>query len=144
MNTLGWYSIGAIAIIFMIFYFVRKVPVYGALCLLAILAFALLTVPLLDVQQPSEWVVAVVGLLLSVFGLLIVRVMLVRSVSLRLLRRLADGEEESVGEDIEGRVEDMRGFKLIGSDSGACNLTSFGRLVGGTMALFYSLFRIAR
>jgi len=132
----------ALAAIGVVFYFVRKIPAYVAACALLVMAFAGLTLPFFG-QRPSEWIVLTAGLLLCVFGLLIVRVMLVRSVSLRLLRSIDEGHAERMSEDIGGRLADMRGFRLIEITDGQCALTPFGRLVGGTIAAFYSLFRIA-
>lgn len=143
MSLLSWYGLCALALIGGIFYFVRKIPAYAALCLLAVVGFAGVTLPLLDLAHPSEWLVMTFGLLLCVFGLLIVRVMLVRSVSLRLLRTIDEGQAEHMSEDIGGRLADMRGFRLIETEGEQCALTPFGRLVGGVVAAFYSLFRIA-
>jgi hypothetical protein len=143
MSLLSWYGLGALALIGGIFYFVRKISAYAALCLLTVVGFAGVTFPVLDLGRPSEWLVMTFGLLLCVFGLLIVRVMLVRSVSLRLLRTIDEGQAEHMSDDIGGRLADMRGFGLIKTDGERCTLTPFGRLVGGVVATFYSLFRIA-
>jgi hypothetical protein len=87
----------------------------------------------------------VVALLLCIFGLLIVRVMLVRSVSLRLLARMDSGENESMGEDIGGRLSDMRAFRLIqAAPDGKNTLTAWGWTVSTIIAVLYSLLRIDR
>ena len=142
MSLLSWYGTGALALIGVCFYFVRRIPAYLALCLLAVVGFAVVTFPLLDLTNPAEWVVMTTGLLLCIFGLLIVRVMLIRSVSLRLLRSIQDGQAERMNEDIGGRLADMRGFRLIEMQEGQCELTAFGRLVGGAIGACYSLLRI--
>ena len=144
MNVLGQYSAGALLLILLVFYFVRQVKAYALLCLAVVVGFAVLTLPGLEGAQASEWIVATLGLLLGVFGLLIVRIMLIRSVSLRLLASIDTGRAESMGEDIGGRLGDMRAFKLIQGGDDACQLTGFGRLIGGGVALFYTLFRIAK
>jgi hypothetical protein len=143
MASLSWYGLGALALIGVFFYFVRKIPAYVALCSLTVLGFAFVTFPLLDRERPSEWVVMTTALMLCIFGLLIVRVMLIRSVSLRLLRSIQEGHAERMNEDIGGRLADMRAFRLIETREGLCELTPFGRLVGGGIAAFYSLLRIA-
>lgn len=143
MGPLAWYGLLTLAAIGVIFYFVRKIPAYLGTAGCTVLIFAWATFPLLDRARPSEWIVLAAGLLLCVFGLLIVRVMLVRSVSLRLLRSIDEGQAERMNEDIGGRLADMRGFRLIETSGGHCSLTPFGRLVGGGIAALYTLFRIA-
>lgn len=142
MNSLSWYALGALASIGLTFYAVRKIPVYAAICLVVVLAHGVLTWPLVDLQSTSEWIVSTAGLALCVFGLLIVRVMLIRSVSLRMLRRIDEGGAETMEEDIGGRLPDMRAFKLIGAQREVCELTPFGRVIGTSVAAFYALFRI--
>jgi hypothetical protein len=143
MAPLGVYAVGALALVLAIFYFVRKIPAYLALSAVVVVVFALATVGHIEWVQPSEWIVAVAGLLLCVFGLLIVRVMLIRSVSLRLLASIDSGAQETIGEDIGGRLHDMIAFGLIRAvPDGTCDLTPFGRFVGGVVAVFYSVFRI--
>jgi len=47
-----------------------------------------------------------------------------------------------MGEDIGGRLHDMRKFGLIQPAGEGNTLTPFGRLVSGVVALFYTLVRI--
>jgi hypothetical protein len=112
--------------------------------MLIVAACAALTVPLVEWSRPSEWILLIVGLFLCVFGLLIVRVMLIRSVSLHLLSNILAGKEGHMAEDIGGRLGDMRAFGLIRTDEGVSQLTAFGRLISGIVAVFYLLFRIDR
>jgi hypothetical protein len=143
MAPLGWYVVGALALILAIFYLVRRIPAYIALSAVVVVAFAAATFARVDWAYPSDWVVAVVGLFLCVFGLLIVRVMLIRSVSLQLLARIDSGRQESIVEDIGGRLHDMIAFGLIRPmPDGTRGLTPFGRFVSGVVAVFYSVFRI--
>jgi hypothetical protein len=142
MSVLDAYGLGALAAIALVFYFVRRIPAYVGLCVAAVVAFAASTFRLVAWDEPSEWIIMTVGLLFSVFGLLIVRVMLIRSVSLRMLGRIDAGTNESMGEDIGGRLGDMRAFRLIRTNGELNELTGFGRFVAGVVAVFYSLFRI--
>jgi hypothetical protein len=142
MSALDWYGVGALALILLVFYSIRKILVYVALCGTIVVGVALATRGLADSERLSEWIVMMAGLLLCIFGLLIVRVMLVRSVSLRLLGTLEAGGQQSVGEDVGGRLNDMRSFQLIHAIQGGNALTAFGRLVSGGVAIFYWLFRI--
>jgi hypothetical protein len=143
MMPLAWYAIAALTIVLGIFYFVRRIPAYLALTVVVVAGFAAVTAGRVDWTQGAEWVVIVVGLLLCIFGLLIVRVMLIRSVSLQLLARIDGGGQESIGEDIGRRLHDMRSFRLIRTaPDGTSALTGWGRLVGAVVAVFYAVFRI--
>jgi hypothetical protein len=83
------------------------------------------------------------GLCLAVFGLLIVRVMLTRSVSLHLLRRLQASLNDEFTRDIGSRLDDMRGFGLIRDVEGEkVMLTTFGQFIGSVVAVLYTAFKI--
>ncbi len=143
MDSLSSYAVAALALILLVFYFVRKIPAYLALSSVVAAGYAGVTGASLDWRRPSEWLVFVAGLLLWTFGLLIVRLMLVRSVSLRLLATMDGGVEETIVEDIGGRFHDMRSFRLTRTeDDGTSALTGWGRLVSGVVAALYSVFRI--
>jgi hypothetical protein len=142
MTALNWYGAGALALILVVFRFVRRITVYLALELAIVGAFAMATFPSVDWDRPSEWIVMTAGFLACIFGLLIVRVMLIRSVSLHLLGKIEAAIQGSFGEELGGRLCDMRAFRLIRTTEGSNALTLFGRLVGNFVALFYSVFRI--
>jgi hypothetical protein len=142
MTPLDWYGIAALALIGLCFYLVRKIPAYVGLSGAIALGFGVITFGQVDWQSPARWLVMECGLLLFIFGLLIVRTMLIRSVSLHLLGRLESGQAGSMGEDIGGRLKDMRKFGLIQPAGGGNALTPFGRLVSSVVALFYGLVRI--
>lgn len=142
MTTLDWYGMGALALIVLFFYSVRSVRAYVILCVLIAGGFAATTSGLVDWDRPSEWIVMTTGLLLCAFGLLIVRVMLIRSVSLQILGRIEGGTPNAFGEDLVKRLHDMRVFRLIRTTEGSAALTPFGHLVSSVVTLFYSLFRI--
>ena len=145
MVSLTWYMVGALAVVLAVFYLVRKIPAYLALSVVVVGAFAAATLSRVDWGWPAEWLVMVVGLLLCVFGLLIVRVMLVRSVSLRLLARMDSGKIEGLVEDLGARLGDMRAFGLISAaPDGRSTLTAWGRTVSGIVAVLYSVVRIER
>lgn len=143
MNTLSYWGLGAFALISIVFYMARKIPVYVALCAAVLGLFAFTTVGTIDRHQPGEWLILFTGLALCSFGFLIVRVMLVRSVSLQLLARLtADGSPGGgVTEDIGSRLKDMEYFRLIrrGNQN---QLTAFGWFCSTVVVIFYALFRI--
>lgn len=141
MTALDWSGSGALVLIFLVFYGVRRIPLYLASCGLVVVAFAFVTRGEI-MSATSAWLVTLLGLGLFTFGLMIVRVMLIRSVSLHLLRRLQASEKDEFAEDIGGRLHDMRSFGLVQGPVQAAELSGFGRFVGGVVALFYALFRI--
>jgi hypothetical protein len=141
MTALDWYGAGALVLIFLVFYAVRRIPFYLVTCGLVVVAFAFITRAEL-MSATAAWLVSMLGLGLFTFGLMIVRVMLIRSVSLHLLRRLQASERDEFAEDIGGRLHDMRAFGLVQGPAEAAELSGFGRFVGGVVALFYGLFRI--
>jgi hypothetical protein len=142
MTSPDWYGLAALTALLLIFYYVRAVPAYVALGVVVALGFGAATFGRVDWASPSEWIVMTVGLLAFAFGLLIVRVMLIRSVSLHLLRGMEGAAPESFGEDIGARLDDMRSFGLIQTTGGRTALTSFGWTVSGVVSVLYFTFRI--
>jgi hypothetical protein len=142
MGPLSLYGVGALALVLLVFYFVRKIPAYVAICASIVILFGVATFRRSDTAV-SNWIVMVFALLLSTFGLLVVRVMLIRSVSLRLLAAIDAGTQETIGADIGGRLHDMRALHLVKSvPDGTSALTPFGWFVSSVIAVFYWLFRI--
>jgi hypothetical protein len=143
MGPLSGYGVGSLTLILLVFYFVRKIPAYIALCNAIVVAFWAATLRLSAPSQLSQRIVLTLALLLCAFGLLIVRIMLIRSVSLRLLAAIDSGAQETIGDDIGGRMEDMRAFHLVRATSGGKSaLTRFGWFISGVVAVFYWIFRL--
>ncbi|HEU5072550.1 MAG TPA: hypothetical protein VFU02_00215 [Polyangiaceae bacterium] len=142
MTAIDGYGALALLVLGLVFWFIRTIPAYLIAGGLIVIAFAALTFNSLTWAEASNWLVMTSGLALSVFGLLIVRVMLIRSVSLNLLGSMHGERKESFGEDIGARLGDMRKFGLIETSGNANSLTGFGRFVAGVIALFYAVFRI--
>ena len=139
----GSYVVEAFTLIVAIFCVARKIPAFVLLSALLIVAFAVATVARGDRVHQTEWIVAVAGLSLWMLGLLIVRVMLNRSVSLQLLAHIDSGRLESLVVDIGGRLRDMVALGLIRSmPEETWGLTLFGRLVSGLVIVAYAVFRI--
>ena len=138
--AMEWYGIGCLASIGTAFYLVRRVPAFF-LCGTAILvAFIVLT----GFSRPPEWYVMTAGLLASFAGLVIVRLMLMRSVSLRLLGRIGGADDRAFHDDLGARLHEMRTWRLVrGTDRGNA-LTPAGRIVAGAAAATYRACRIAR
>lgn len=92
-------------------------------------------------QAPlAEGVLLVAGLGLYFFGLAIVRVMIHRSVSLRMLSAYECGGADDGGcEDIRGRLEDTERYRLASRRDGVYALTPFGGAVAGAVAVLYRM-----
>jgi hypothetical protein len=142
MNALDWCGIGALAAIVLSFGSIRRIPAYIGATSAVVAAFAVAPYLGVDVVRSADWLVMTAGLAACAFGLLIVRVMLVRSVSLLLLARLGEGPSDLFRRDIRGRLDDMQRFGLIRSSDGRYTLTSFGMAVGGAVTASYKVFRI--
>lgn len=143
MTTLDLYGIVVFAVLVLLFYGVRSIPLYVALALAIVGGFAAVTSGSTATVGWPTWLVMLSGLLLCAFGLLIVRTMLIRSVSLHLLRSIDSGHADTFNEDIATRLSDMRALSLIRArDGDEHTLTSVGRLIAGGVAALYTLFRI--
>lgn len=140
-DLFDWYAIFALGCIFVMFYFIRAKVSFLLGCALVTMSFAALSLGSVAWGRPSQWLVANCGLQLFVFGLLIVRTMLVRSVSLRLLRQIAENQSGSITEEITHRLNDLRLFGLTTPVDGKNSLTHLGRLIGTVMAALYTLTR---
>jgi hypothetical protein len=136
------YAIFTLGCVFVIFYFIRKTPLFLLASTLVTLSFAGLSVGSVAWGRPSQWLIANCGLQLYVFGLLIVRTMLIRSVSLRRLARIAAGQPGAMTEDIAHRLDDLRLLGLTRSVDGKNSLTRLGRAIGGAVAALYTVTRI--
>jgi hypothetical protein len=142
LGSFDWYAIFTLGCVFVIFYFIRKTPLFLLASTLVTLSFAALSVGSVAWGRPSQWLVTNCGLQLCVFGLLIVRTMLIRSVSLRRLARIAAGQPGAMTEDIAHRLDDLRRLGLTGSLDGKNSLTRLGRVIGGSVAALYTVTRI--
>lgn len=132
-------------VIFLAFYFLRKgFLLYNIVCLSATAAFAVVC---RDHALTGEWLLMILGLLLYWFGMMAVRVMFTRSVSLNTLFSYRDGNPaQSMQEDIAGRLEDATRFRLIiaSQDDPHYRLTAFGRLCSFVVVVGYWLLRVER
>jgi len=91
--------------------------------------------------QACLWVLSVLASASVAFALLIVRIMLMRSVSLRMLHGLETGVGTSASstDDIAGRVVDLRHHGLVCNEGGNVRLTGFGRCVSALTRCAYRL-----
>jgi len=137
---------GAIAFITLsvAFYLCRRMFVFNIICA-AVIAGFVFYLDRLHLPFSWEFSVLLLGLLLCWFGLLIVRVMLMRSVSLHLLLSYFQGRPaETIQEEVSGRFKDALFFRLVRQDGSLFRLTLFGRFIATIVALFYFIVRIEK
>jgi hypothetical protein len=82
------------------------------------------------------------GLVASIAGLMFVRFMLIRSVSLQLLARIGDVADGACRHEISERMNDMRTLRLVRVANDRNTLTLAGRFVAEVAASVYYIFGI--
>lgn len=137
MSTLDLTAVAGAAVISLGFALARFAE--AAFILPSLAAIVIGGVVAVSSQAPlAEAVLLVVGLGLYFFGLAIVRVMIHRSVSLRMLSICERGGAGDGGcEDIRGRLGDTERYHLARRSGGVYSLTPFGRTVADTVAVLY-------
>ena len=138
-----WYGIAGAALLGLSFYLARRVPSFLASGAAVVAGFVAATRGR-GADRAPEWYVTTAGLLAAFAGLLIVRLMLMRSVSLRLLGRVDRGAGRGFDDDIGIRVREMRVFGLARRTRRGNALTPLGRAVAGVVAPLYRALRIDR
>ena len=130
MIQIQWYGVGAVALVGLAFCVLRRVQRFVAVSGVVLAAFASANYSSLSAERTAEWLLMTTGLVACVAGLSIVRVMLTRSVSLRLLARI-DGTsaQQSFQDDIRDRLDDMRTWRLVRNTDAGNTLTPRGRLI---------------
>ena len=144
MNTFNMLGLATFLSITILFFLIRFYPiVFHVVCAILIGGFVHWTGRKLNMDSIGEWTLLTTGLVLYWFGLVIVRVMLTRSVSLRMLSGF-DRQEQSVRseEGIASRLQDATHFGLIVPSEKGYALTFFGRFIASIVAFSYLLLRI--
>jgi hypothetical protein len=136
------YGLAAVALIGLGFYLVHRVRAFLLWSAAVVSGFAVVTYPSLPAERVPAWAIMIVGLLAVALGLSIVRVMLIRSVSLRLLAGIDGARPDTFEDEIRQRLDDMRLFHLVRRADGRTTLTRFGRLVAGIVTACYRALRI--
>jgi len=148
MKSFEWASLLSFVLISFVFYAVRKrIYLYNIFCGAIIGSFVLFARSAMgEIGRQPDWLILSSGLVLYAFGLLIVRVMLRRSVSLHLLARLTGRENsERVEDEIAHRLRDMLRYRLVAIDANQVyKLTNFGWVIAWMVTLTYTLLRIPR
>ena len=144
MGSLTMLGIATFLVISLLFLLFRSTPLLFHLgCVLSISAFVHVTGRRMLPEDLGEWVLIIVGLVLYWFGLVIVRIMLTRSVSLRILAAYEKNSSFNiVNEGIAARLQDVAHFGLMKRGTQGYRLTLFGRAIAGIVALSYAILRI--
>jgi hypothetical protein len=143
MNALDMVGIAGFVLITGSFYFIcNPLSVFAAVGA-AIAVMCAVASSTVGASSPgADKIMLVLGLALYCFGLLIVRIMLRRSVSLHLLSRYAGGDAApSVATDIARRLEDAEQYGLVARADGVYSLTLFGRCVASVVGLLHLVTR---
>ena len=146
MTILDFVGITTFALLLAGFYLIGpRMRTFNLFCLLVLGGFMLSIVQLWPIPrvQFSEVSALVMGLLLFWFGLLAVRTMLERSVSLSILRSYVAGNPvQTIKGNIEGRLKDAQRHKLLQKEGLTFQLTRFGAVIASTATLLCRLLQI--
>jgi uncharacterized membrane protein len=142
LDTLG---IGGALVMSAGFLFVRRpLAAFNAVCAIVVVGCGMVAWDRARSTHPEEALLLVAGFILFWLGLLIVRIMLRRSVSIRLLEsyREAGGHEPDVREGIRSRLQDAERCRLVRHSSDMYRLTWFGYLVASLLRVVYRVTKV--
>jgi hypothetical protein len=137
-------GVAAVALVGAAFYALRRIPSFLMAAGAVVAVFAGVTHPFVPARRLPEWYVMTAGLLAWAGGLAIVRLMLIRSASLQLLARIDGRHPGSFRSDMRVRLDELRAFRLVRCAGGANELTRFGAVLAGSIAVLYAGLRIER
>ncbi len=139
---MAWYGIGGAALLGLSFCVVPRVRVFLG-CVAAILA-GFVAATSTRAGHGADWYLMTAGLLATAAGLAIVRLMLIRSVSLHLLGRIDGAAAFPFDDEIGARLLEMRALGLVRATDRGNALTPFGRVVAGVAAPLCRAVKVAR
>lgn len=136
MDPIVWTGVLGVLLISGIFYFIRRsvflFVILSATCISGVIVYNLLLA-----DGTDSLLLLCAGLLLYAFGLLSVRTMLRRSVSLDMLRFIrVNASFPEISEPIAKRLEDAQRYRLIRQND-ECTLTLWGRFMATAVAISY-------
>lgn len=135
---------GILSFLFIMVFFLtigysRKI--FTLLCLFVILGYGLLAWQVVSFQF-AESVIVIMGLIFFWFGLLSIRNMPQRSISLRLLVNSNSKESiEQIRKEIKCRIDDIIRHKLGVLQNSTISLTLFGKIIGSFLVIIFTVFR---
>jgi hypothetical protein len=142
MSNLEFFALDAVATLIVTFCAVRRIATLLFWGVVIIAVFVGLTGPSLPAGDASEWFVTSVGLGAWLIGLAVVRAMLTRSVSLRMMARLDAHAARTYDRDLRSRLDELRRLHLVRRADGVNTLTVPGRTIGAIVAASYRAVRI--
>lgn len=132
-DTLGIFSFLLISLCF----FIKKIWLYGIAILLILAISFLFGILISDFKSYTTNFFLVSSLAIYGFGLLLIRIMLHRSISLFLLLNYKSSRRRSdINEHLNRRLDDLLQYHLAVKKSTYYHLTPFGRLISIIMNLF--------
>ncbi|HZR22048.1 MAG TPA: hypothetical protein VFA59_00580 [Vicinamibacterales bacterium] len=128
-----WYGVAAFALVALTFYRIHRVVAFAAVSGAIVFAFIALRRVAPSPVRLADWLEIVIGLVGWTLGLIIVRVMLVRSVSLHLLERIDQRTGGSFIDELGVRIGELRRVRLVRVDDAKNALTPLGRSVAALL-----------
>lgn len=136
-----WYGFAAVMLIGAGFCVCSRIPAFLVWAAAVVAAFVFVTVRSVGDAAVPAWIVMTAGLLAWTLGFAIVRLMLVRSVSLQLLRRIGRQRGDAFHVQIRERIDDLYRARLARRVDGRVVLTPFGRWAAAVVAVLYRAVR---
>jgi hypothetical protein len=131
------YVAGAVVVLVLAFCLIRRLPSFLIFGAVLVGVSAGVTYRSGSSDQLAEWLLMIAALSAWTVGLAIVRLMLMRSVSLRLLVGLHGRRVVPFDANLRTRLEDLRALRLVRTIDRDNYLTGVGRLLAFVLALVY-------
>lgn len=122
----------------------RRLPAFLIAGAAVVCAFAIAAHPPRGDERFTAWLVMTAGLVAWVAGFAIIRVMLIRSVSLQLMAHIENLEAAHFEARVHARLDDLRVFHLARRRGGANALTPLGTLIATAVVVLYRTLRITQ
>lgn len=130
------FGLGCWIVIFVSFYMLRRAAWFSAASIAVIGAFVSICA-----TGEARWfvncVATTIGLTADWLGLLLIRAMLTRSISLNMLIGYAGGGKADFNESLASRLEDAAKYRLATCDGQRYVLGTFGRIVSVCVRVAY-------
>jgi hypothetical protein len=115
-----------------------RVALFNVICLMLLVGFATLSAAEPGTLAGAEMIATLAGLGLLWVGLLILRAMLRRSVSLQLLMCFTRGQDDAIDDRIASRLEDAVKYGLVTPTANGYALSRVGWFVASVVGTAYA------
>jgi hypothetical protein len=141
MAIVNWIAILGAGIIIVGFFLARANLFAFALASLSAICLPVLLDGVFSLDLPTnEKVVLVTALFLFATGLIFVRIILIRSVSLRLLvQQASESPTSTIEDDVAQRLEDAIRYRFARKEGPLYKLAVPGQITAATIAILYQL-----